>query len=649
MQRSRLLAFWCALSITGSSLANEAVSESVRPRQAEPHPYSGTANCTFDRVLLGPSGTEVAVWPDANRSIIGLRRFSPPTEVIVGRLHGPQQRSRDRLFSYHGGGLRLIPIRWSNEGDRLYVRVREREQRVVAFTAEGAAVADIIPLDATWTRIDLNAVSHGDVSSLRDASAGRLTSRIDGTRLIRGSATLGAGLELLAARRSDLELVRVGTADETEVGLNASQVEVLTAFENDNDYQAGVGYLGSPLRGLDRYVPYQLPIIDLGTGRVKGAFGPTGLMLRIPSSLQSTLAEFSRTQTEHRLTILDASYSAGALAVLTMSGRGDRRLFRLGPTGISEQPICAAPASVASRPGILPLEGANGSYLPVIRAFTLDELGGETMVAGRPILLHHSLTPGGARDAVVYFHGGPGSTALNSSTEVRRILAPGRDVIAVEYSGSQGGGIELTRRLAHQGIRAIEADVDALAGWLQRQNYRRVFLLGASFGGVPAMVAVSRHPDIFSATFFVAPLLRYRTPEEWVSVGTSGYGAVMADTQLARDYAYYGGPAGQRRFAAQLHALVANARLTATQHFYFGADDPVSKQDDLPRDATSPRRVVPGGHPQVLSHHSVWSDIERAMERAESEDQLSGVETRGEAPMIHILAPIFRFQAQLSG
>lgn len=615
-QRLILLGFagTAAMAAPAQRTSPQTALDSVAPR-----PYAGTANCTFDRVLAGPSGTEVAVWPDPTRSIIGSLRFLPPTEVVVGRLHDPLQGSRDRLFSYFGGGLRLFPIRWSATADRLYVRVRENEQRVVAFTADGAPVAEVGPLDPSWSRVDLNAISHGDVAALSEPATVARTRRIDFGALLRGSATLGRRLELLAARRSDLSLVRVEATGEEELGINASQVDMLTAFPDDSDYRAGVGYFGAPVRGMSRYFPYQLPIVDLGSGRVAGVFGPSGLVLRAPARLRRPLDAFRRIQSERRLLLLDASYSAGALVLLTTSGSGDRKLFRLGSGGVSEQPLCAAratPLPPRVRPDILPMERTNTGPQPAIRAFAIDRAGREVMAPGRPILLRYSIGAVAERDAILYFHGGPGKTARDpADAEPRRLLAPGRDVISVDYTGSQGGGLDLTRRLAWIGIPAIEEDLDATVRWLRRQRYRRVFVVGVSFGGVPAMVAASRYPDFFSSIFFVTPLLRYRHPQEWAAVGTSMRGPVMPDTQLARDHAYYGGPAGRIRFAAQLQALVAGARLGQAHHFYFGAADPVSKPEDLPRGGGSPVHVRAGGHAWAIADPVVWEDVLRHIQQ----------------------------------
>ena len=609
--------YWAALCWAIGLLAAPGLT--VPPPAAAPNPvaarpYRGTNVCTYDRIMAGPDGTQFATWPNDGRYILGLRGRIPPSAVIVGRMHDPARSAADRFHAYAGGGRRLFPIRWSADGGRLYVRLREREQRILSFDADGGAAGDAGPLDPRWRLFDINAVSHGGIAALGDPAALARAGRVDGTDLIRGSATLGAGVELLGARRADLDLVRIGAGAVAPAGINATQTRMLFAFPDARDFDGGVAYLGAPARGGEEFIPYQLPLPDLATGEVAGRFGADRIVLRRPGTLAGALAEFHRRRARAGALVLDASLSGDTLFVLALLGRNDRRIYRIGARGVSERPLCTRFAS-EGRPGRvagpLPLANADTAFRPSLRAVAIDDAGRETVGAGRPILMVHQIGARPAPEAVIYFHGGPPASRVDDykSDMVERLIEPGRDMISAEYSGTIGGGAALTRRLAARGMAAIVEDVDAIARWLERRGYRRVYVIGQSFGGVPTLVAVARHRRLFAAAFFIAPLLRVQNPEEWARTG-SGLQATAADTQRASERSWYGSDDNRARFAAALQALIADGGLSAADRFYFGGRDALSLPAHLPAGVPSARYVNPRlFHADIAADEAVWRDI----------------------------------------
>jgi pimeloyl-ACP methyl ester carboxylesterase len=175
-----------------------------------------------------------------------------------------------------------------------------------------------------------------------------------------------------------------------------------------------------------------------------------------------------------------------------------------------------------------------------------------------------------------------------------RLLSPTRDIIVVDYAGSVGGGLSLTRRLTQGGMRAIEEDVEAVVKWLDRQKYRRVFLEGSSFGGIPATIALSRFPSKFEAAFLTVPALKLKEPEDWVKIGA--FGPVDPIGQRAFEEGIFGGVAGRARFVSDLDKLVAGAPYRAVDRFFFARQDRISRPEDLPPGNRAAVRVLPGPH-----------------------------------------------------
>lgn len=557
--------------------------------------------CIYDRVTAGPDGHQLAVWFNDARNLLGERSMLPPTQLIVGRIYGPGESKRDALHIYGGSGLRLFPIRWSRTGTKLYVRVREPQQRIIAIDASGFQLEEST-LPPEWSAMDINAITHGDLRLLRAPSVLERVRRVDGKEFIRGSLTLGSTAVVLGARRSDLELVRLDQDRASDLGINSGHTRLLTAFPDKRLYAGGFSYLGATRRVAgENYFPYQLPLIDLESGLVAGRFGPTQILLDSVSPLQSGIDELNRRLRSAGAILLDASLSGDALMALLAFHNGNRHIIRVGREGLTEKLIC-------KRRPVANLQG--------LRVFRIDDQGRETMTAkGFPIVVQYSAASAvvGSRDAVVDLHGGPGGTLADDVywlPQSLKLLRPGRDVIAVEYAGSLGGGASLTRRLAKDGMNALRQDAHALAAWLSKQGYEKLYLLAGSFGSVPAMILQSKHRNLICASFHIGPVLALQNPKVWAKTG-DGIQSANAGTQLAYEFASFGGKQKRKRFAAELETVVANAELSESYHLYFGEIDNISRPEHLPANAKPKIIIFPlTGHAVLGARSELWRDIE---------------------------------------
>jgi len=573
----------------------------VDTRNPQAKPFWATSRCFYDRVLIGPGGNDVTVWENDARNILGARRMLPPSNVIVGRMYGPDDLREDSFVLLGGSGLRLFPIRWSSEAGRLYVRVREPRERIFAVDPTGRKLEET-PLSSKWRFTDVKATTHGDVALLNSPSVLRKVGKVDGKNIIRGSATIGRIVQLIGAKRDDLRLVVIKSNSIVKTSLSSGSTRLLGAHSSDRLYAQGISYLGAQRADEHPYVPYQRPIVDLETGKVAGIFGPTEIVLDRASEIDARVQRLNRHLRSEGGVVLDISESGQVLMALVSYFNGNRKLFRLGPDGISSKLVCK--------------ERKAGQSVH-LKISAIDQNGADTGVKGAPLLLQYSVADGGRRDAIVLLHGGPGGTLADSfwAPPSLRLLKPGRDLIALEYSGSLGGGADLTKRLAEHGMESLTKDVEALVAWLSRRRYQKIYLLADSFGSVPAMLALSRHRSTFAATFQIAPLLKLQNARKWANTG-NGLTPTIPDTQMAYELTAFGGADGRNRFADQLGSLAAEAKLGSNDHLYFGGLDQMSKPEHLPANARANVMVLPfSGHAALGGRDEVWRDIVRVLDQ----------------------------------
>lgn len=564
--------------------------------------------CGFNRILIGPSGSEIAVWGSEREHLLGTRTPPPFALLAVGRLSDKGSDEGHRLGFYRGPDL-TIPIRWASDGRLLYARATR--DRIVALDPESGLVEERGLLESAWKYVDLRATTHGDLSALEDPDLLALAKRV-GTDFYRGHATLGDRVTFLGARTGDLDLIRTGPGPASPPKLRASYTRWILGFPDDRDFEGGIAYVGAEGKDGTRFLPYQRPLVDLATGQVAGKYNGTEILLRREGALAAPLGQLRRKLASGGV-ILDASLSGGNLVLLTQSGRGDVGISRLNGSGLTDRALCTLPLRLATTPAGFPL--ARDDTIKV-RIFGIDSAGREAFAPGLPIATAYRAGTSRSRDVIVSFNGGPTASLADHYMPLTklRMLSPGRDLIAVDYSGSVGGGMALTRRLTVGGMKAIEEDVDALVKWLDRQGYRRVFLEGGSFGGIPAMIALSRFPSKFAAAFLPAPLLRLRQPEDWAPNGD--FHRLDPRGQRAFEEAIFGGAAGRDLFAADLDRLVAQTSLRASHHFVFSRHDRSSQAADLPAGHKARIRITAGPHAAVSSHDAYFEEVIGAMDEA---------------------------------
>lgn len=550
------------------------------------------AACTFDRIMLSSGASAFVAWAGERRHILDVQVPPPFGNLVIGRFEAAG-RSASPLKGYEGPDL-VLPLRW--EGPALWARATRN--RMLRIAPDAGTVTEEGALPAGFDQIDVRATTHGDLSPLTDPAVRDVAAAV-GTELVRANVTLGAQASVVGVRASDLGVVRIGERDMQTVA-RASYTRRLLAFPDAADFDAGVAYVGAPTRQRE-FLPYQAPLVDLATGRLAGTFNGAEIRLRGPAGpdldpLRRMLAAGGA--------ILDASFSGGSLAVLARLVDGTLAGVRLARGGVSRTDLCSGSSWPAATP------------VPRLSIFAIDASGRPAMRPGLPLAILYTRPAGPARDLVIVFDGGPTASLSDNYLwpQLSRLMGRDRDVLAVDYAGSVGGGLALTSRLTTRGMAAISEDVDAVLAWLSRQRYRRVYLDGGSFGAVPAMLALSRARQRFTAAIFTVPLLKLRDPTEWTQ--RRPFQTVSSSGQRGFEEAVFGGKAGRASFQNDLSRLVASTPFAARDLFVFGEYDRTSTASDLPRQTNSKVVTLRGGHhTTVIAREDYWRHVETVLEQ----------------------------------
>ena len=514
---------------------------------------------------------------------------------------------------------RLYPVRWSSSGGRLLFR--EEGVGVRWLDPAKRVVAPAPDADRLWAGVWVEALTHGDDAFFRTPASLASVKRIERDGVpARTFATVGA-------RSATFLAMRRGSGSR------------LTAYEGSRRWDTGIpmAFTSAPLllpgsgrltflgdqAGHATFLPYALPVIDRGSGNIVGRFGWDRIELH-----NGRVLDLARVFKE-LMTIKDATAQGDAVFALVDLER-EKRVVRFRDGQVRSWRLCRKePIRIGTRT-FPPLMESLPAETPVVRS---EIRFGRTRRSGKgeaaPFGFLYRPVGGGDR-LVIYFHGGPTSTLAESTVpqEVSRFAAHGVSVLAVEYSGSVGGGLELSRRLPRLGLRALREDMGLITDWARRSGFRHRYVLADSFGGTLGVLAQAEHADAYEHFFLRVPMLALRTPEESVRRGNFGGGRVPPASQLEFEQAVYGG--ARSRFHSDLRRYVTRLRPSPKLSFYFGTLDPVSSPDDLP----SPFRghpslmILRGQHAYVGAARAVWRDIFDKMNLHEPAEEESGYAVR---------------------
>lgn len=316
-------------------------------------------------------------------------------------------------------------------------------------------------------------------------------------RPLSGSWVQGRFVGNLVENLTDLSIgLQTSTQPIEAIELHATEVQRPVILAGDTRWQ--IGDAGYVVVGQEKWLAGD-PLLEALSGRVVGLVEGRQIrgLTRSASWGKINLA-LAKYETSY---IASASYVAShdVLFVLLKDVFGGAIVVRLSAGRVTTE---------------LTTSCRNDGRAPPKIAF--DDWG----AIDRPLPVQR-MSAGPTRKLVVYFHGGPGGQGAKkpANDAIRVYLDAGYDVALVEYSGSRGSGLGISRRLASEQFDAVSKDVEEIGKRIGEfsTKYDEIALHGESYG---AVYAATLQRSIFpSFTVLVAPWLQYRKPQDWLPNG----------------------------------------------------------------------------------------------------------------------------------
>jgi len=348
------------------------------------------------------------------------------------------------------------------------------------------------------------------------------------------------------------------------------------------------------LEPVDR-LPFAKPIVSPKDGRLLGFHNDSELRLDLPQAVRNRIGATIASKREH-------GYYIKSISIAGRSSHGQ----------ILESVNGGKKILIATARGEIEKDCPATAHSTAIQSIDYVSLGS----ADRP-LFGKLFTAPDSKGLVVLFGDGPLNNADAISSSARRYLDMRWSVLAVNYSGSVGNGIDVSRRLASEGLhRAMEADAQATSRFVaERLNPAgETIVHGEGLGALPA-IALNGELKRPKKMVLVAPLLRYRPP------GTDAADSPAAARAPDIATAKYQNKLDRALLGVDI--LAAQTRLTKLRDqqsqalLIFDDQDARSLVDDIPQSwdkATLTIKSVNGDHASAAMHPETWMAIENWMD-----------------------------------
>lgn len=391
----------------------------------------------------------------------------------------------------------------------------------------------------------------------------------------------------LPVRRSGDQLI-VGAPPSRQSAAGISDARIYT----DTSGVARWTFAGQPDLGN---LPYSLPVIDYVSGFKVGVFGPKYLSLPgHPERQADVLASIPEDAG-----ILDVSVAGPNIAVLTEREDGEKVALISGPgRPVRKVPLCRS----------------SDTTEPVRSKLNVVALAAQDRGLPTAALLRRRLS-NPQRCLIVFFRGGPDRSARHDglSDPFRRLSQTNCDVLNADYPGSSGLGQQLSSQVRESGFGAFDVNAMILKNWVTAQRYKKVTLVGVSFGAAPALSAkkVFGHG---AKLLLIAPMTSVRGGAlERQATDLSGYNGNDSHISRMGNFdafinTFYGGDKEASMFDESLAQSYTAA--DATTVIYAGSRDqraPIAHLKRLAPNATF--RLYPYGHEIVGGLQAVWNDV----------------------------------------
>jgi len=562
------------------SCSDKAEADSPEPRIIH---ASALGHCSYNKIHASSDGRFVAI-SDIEETFGEARAFNSPSGFLVFDLldearptdEGPKEAY---IFAppAKNNPPRLIPLGWNEQG--LFFRIGNGTLGQAEFNSEtGPWAIETQALPNVWRRFGVELIGQADIGMLDDTSVKLRARGLEQSEdLRRRTAYLSAeGVQFTAIDMSEGQALLYGPNIHDMIDLGHANFfwRFTPGFGPGGITTFSLGHAEKPTNPGSGE-KYALPLLDEKSGTVVGSFSPNAISGAVNNGLNLTLEAGD-------YLIRDAAYLADTVHVLAENSQAIR-VFTTDAAGQQTQQftVCRKSAAQAGFAQLgmdeLPTSTEpNYRYRPTSIGIQLKK-GAPTTGA-----LFQSENSTG-RDLVVYFHGGPASSVYGTQPPVAisPLMTEGYDILSVEYSGSVGGGLRLSRSLATKPQFGFSSDANAIRHWIKANEYSNVRLYAVSFGAAPAMVFQQSSPDLVRRSAYLGPLLEM--PETGVSETADGrFFEAESGSQIQFEIGVFGGAARRDEFVAWLRENAAAFEASGDDLFVFGELDKKTPVDNAP-------------------------------------------------------------------
>jgi pimeloyl-ACP methyl ester carboxylesterase len=530
--------------------------------------------CAYNKIHVSPNGELVAV-SNKEQTFGEARDFNVPEGFIVAELNNPGE-----VNSVNSNGVfifappskddppRLIPLGWSNE--TLLFRIGSRHVgRAQLDSQEDQWKTKMEDLSNVWGAFNVEVTGQNDLQALRNSSVIQRAAEIARDDHLRRRTVylLPGAVKFSALDLFDRQILRLGDNLDGMVSLGPASFfwRFTVGLEGG---KANHYFLGERWFGHIGRAAYRLPLMDQRTGAVVGYFSPDSIDNPESSYLMEVIASGG-------YLINDAAVIGKRTFVLVENDKG---ISLLASPESKEGAVRQTLICTKENP-LNPFSQALGIDSSKINA--PSEKSEKRPVFG--IELHpdipttgvlYQATRASEKRLVLYYHGGPTGSNYGSALPrpLRNLRNRGFDVLSVEYSGSVGGGLELSNALATEPTFGFDQDAQAVRYWIEKVIYDEVVLYAVSFGAVPAMVFQHSNNSIVDRSVYLGPLLELPEP----AVSERAGGRLFESEEGSHkhfDEGVFGSIDGREKFRAWLRAMAKNFDASEDDLFIFGELD----------------------------------------------------------------------------
>ncbi len=322
------------------------------------------------------------------------------------------------------------------------------------------------------------------------------------------------------------------------------------------------------------------PIVDLETGQAIGSFSPFAINA---DAVSKKFVAGLKKIANGPIFIRDVGVSGVSIGALMSDFDG--RVWVAASTNGEFRASLLCPDPKVAVDGTGRLDSEPGPVPAKVSEVILDPSSGSAAAA---VLVQKNARP--SKTLLMYFHGGPGFSAIDDELYyIPRLLRNADvDVAIVEYSGTPTADKALLESLRLDGGEALERDGKAIMGFVERAGYKRVHLVGSSFGSLPVFGALRAGTPSLCSVTLAAPLMRDRRSRDLVALGLfMKPGAIYWHDRTHRSLV--GSP---EKFRDLSNWIIDRKQLLAgvDASIFLAAKDPLSQAGDLPQGY--PRNLV---------------------------------------------------------